>query len=411
MSDTRTSSSSRKGASEGNRTLARILNIMGLRSGSLPKAKHMTYRRTGWWGKLSDLADRKAFNWKTREALYAHIAAQVENGVAIETALDDFSESLGELGRKSAQTLVDNVSRRMREGMPLRKAIEVAVPREEVALIAGGEQSGKLAHALEVLIETHDRVEAVVRAYKSAVARPVQSLAMVYGLLWVVGGYVIPNLVQGLPEKDVHGVGLMMYEGAEFSHSLWSAIPPLLIVAVILLVRWSMPRWTGSSRIVAERFFPYSFYRDIEGYKWLSSFAGMIEAGIPDVHILARQMETANPWLKERLRHVRFRMTEGGLNLAEALKAKGPGKLPPFNFPNPQIIFRIRSIVALKDFHEKVSRVAKKWSVEIERDALAQAMKFGRYSEYTTYALMGFLLYAFNEVTKQLTTIGGVSGM
>src|SRR5262249_17932784 len=136
MSDTRASNSSRKGAGEGNRTLARILNIMGLRNVSVPKAKHIAYRRTGWWGKLSDAADRKAFNWKTREALYAHIAAQVENGVAIETALDDFSESLGELGRKSAQTLVDNVSRRMREGMPLRKSIEIAVPREEVALIA-----------------------------------------------------------------------------------------------------------------------------------------------------------------------------------------------------------------------------------------------------------------------------------
>lgn len=133
----------------------------------------------------------------------------------------------------------------------------------------------------------------------------------------------------------------------------------------------------------------------------------MIEAGIPDVHILERQVETASPWLRERLRHIRFRMTEGGLNLAQALEAKGPGKLPPFDFPNPQIIFRIRSIVALKDFHAKVSRVAERWSGEIERQAVKQARSFGFYAEFAMYALMGFLMYAINSVTTQLGAIGG----
>lgn len=409
MPNTRSSNSARtrSDAVDGHRGFARVLNILGLRSGSLPKAKHMAYRRSGWWGRVTDAADRKAFNWKTREALYMHLAAQVENGVAIEAALDDFSDGLRRLGRKNSQALVENVSRRMREGMPLRRAIEVAVPREEVALIAGGEQSGKLGHALEVLVASHDRVEAVIRAYKGAIMRPVQFLIMIYGVMWIIGGYVMPSITKGLPENKVQGVGIVMYRAADFSHSWFSLLPPFLCVSAFLAVRWSMPRWTGPGRVKAERFFPYSFYRDIEGYKWLSSFAGMIEAGIPDVHILERQVETASPWLRERLRHIRFRMTEGGLNLAQALEAKGPGKLPPFDFPNPQIIFRIRSIVALKDFHAKVSRVAERWSGEIERQAVKQARSFGFYAEFAMYALMGFLMYAINSVTTQLGAIGG----
>jgi len=407
MADSRSSNpaNTRAGGIEAHRGLARVLNVLGLRKGKLPDAGHMEYRRSGWWGKIADAADRKAFNWQTREALYMHLAAQVENGVAIEVALDDFADGLGRLGRKNSQTLVENVSRRMREGMTLRRAIEVAVPREEVALIAGGEQSGKLGQALEVLVASHDRVEAVVRAYKSAIMRPVQFVVLVYGVLWIIGGFVMPSITQGLPENKVQGVGIVMYKAANFSHSWLSIVPPLLCLAAFLGVRWSMPRWTGPTRVKAERYFPYSFYRDIEGYKWLSSFAGMIEAGIPDVHILTRQMDTASPWLRERLRHIRFRMTEGGLNLAQALEVKGPGKLPPFDFPNPQIIFRIRSIVALRDFHTKVSRVADRWAGEIERQALKQAKAFGFYAEFSMYALMGFLMIAINSVTTQLGAV------
>ena len=112
--------------------------------------------------------------------------------------------------------------------------------------------------------------------------------------------------------------------------------------------------------------------------------------------------------MKERLKHIRFRMMEGGMNLAQALEATGnKGKLPPFEFPNPEIIDRIRSIAGFKDFHEKVGRLTARWSADIERNAIANAKKFGFYAEMTMYALMGFLMFSINGVTTQLGTING----
>ncbi|TKC90135.1 hypothetical protein FAZ69_08265 [Trinickia terrae] len=388
--------------------LARVLSAMGRRAAAPQKKQTLTRKRTGWWGKLSDAADRKAFDWKTREALYMHLSTQVENGVSVEAALDGFADILRKRRRRSSQALVENVSRRMREGLPLRRAIAIAIPREEAAVIAGGEMSGKLGIALDLIVESHDRVESVMRAYKGAAVRPIMYLAMTYGVMWAVGAYVMPSIVQGLPESKVQGIGIVMYKAADFSQSWLSIVPPLLCVAIFYAVRWSFPRWIGPSRIKAEKYFPYSFYRDIEGYKWLASFSGLIEAGIPDVHALARQMETANPWLRERLWHVRFRMTEGGMNLAEALESRGAGgKMPPFEFPNPAIIDRIRSIAAFKDFHDKVGNLTRRWSAEIERNALGQAKRAGFYAEIAMYALMGFLMYAINGVTTQLGAIGG----
>ncbi|VVE13873.1 MULTISPECIES: type II secretion system F family protein [Pandoraea] len=388
--------------------LTQMLSAIGIRPRAPRKHRILTRKRTGWWGKLSDAADRKAFDWKTREALYMHLASQVENGVSVENALDGFADILRKRKRKSSQALIENVCRRMREGLPLRRAIAIAVPREEAAMIAGGEMSGELINAFDLIVDSHDRVESVIRAYKAAAVRPILYLAMTYGVMWAVGAYVMPSIVQGLPESKVQGLGIVMYKAADLSQSWLSIVPPLVCVALVYAVRFSFPRWVGPHRIKAERYFPYSFYRDIEGYKWLSSFSGLVAAGVPDVHALDRQMETASPWLRERLWHVRFRMTEGGMEFADALEATGAnGKLPPFEFPNPAIIDRIRSIAVAKEFHEKVGRLTKRWSVEIERNALSQAKKAGFYAEIGMYALMGFLMYAINGVTTQLGAIGG----
>ncbi|WP_028195391.1 type II secretion system F family protein [Paraburkholderia fungorum] len=391
------------------RIVKEALVVLGLRKGA-PKdsATLLKHKRTGWWGKLSDAADRKAFNWKTREALYIHLSTQVENGVPVEVALDGFAEIMRKRNRRSSHALVENVSRRMREGLTLSRAIAIAVPKSEMGMIAAGEASGKLGLSLDLLVESHDRVEAVVRAYRGAAIRPIAYLAMMYGVMWAVGAYVMPTIVQGLPESKVQGAGIAMYIVADFTQS-WLSVLPIIVACVVgYAVRWSLPRWVGPKRISAERYFPYSFYRDIEGFKWLSAFSGLLEAGVPDVHALSRQMETSTPWMRERLKHIRFRMMEGGMNLAQALEASGnKGKLPPFEFPNPEIIDRIRSIAAFKDFHEKVGRLTVRWSREIERNATTNAKKFGFYAEMTMYALMGFLMFSINGVTTQLGTFNG----
>jgi len=386
-----------------------VLTSLGFRKSKRPKAKTITYKRRndGFWGKVAAAADRKAFNWKTREAFYNHLATQVGNDVPIENAVEGFAKILAKRGRKSSAALVENVARRMRDGMTFRKAVVIAVPREEVALIAGGELSGGLEKALDAIVSSHDRVEAVVNAYRESMIQPLIYLAMTYAVLWGIGGYVMPDITVGLPESKVTGIGVLMYKAADFSQSWVSILLPLLFVALVAAIRWSLPRWLGPKRIVAEKYFPFSFYRDIEGYKWLTGFAGMIEAGMTDVHILAKQMETASPWLRERLYHTRFRMTEGGMSLAKALEAKGPRKLPAFEFPNPDIIDGLSSIEGFSDFDKRVGRLTSRWSVDIERSAKQRAKQFGFISEMSMYLIMGVLMISINSVTTQLGNIAG----
>lgn len=374
------------------------------------KHKTITYRRRApdtFWTRLVEKADRKAFNWATRRQFYSHLSAQVENGIDVPKAIEGYAAILAKRKRKSSAALVENVARRMRlGGMKLHEAISIAVPRDEIALIAGGEMSGEIGKAMDIIIASHDRVEDVVKAYREAIIMPMFYMAMTYVVLWIIGGYVMPQITMTLPKDKVTGLGLMMYQAADLSQSWFAVVPVVLTIVVAMIIRRSLPRWIGARRISAERFFPYSFYRDIEGFKWLVSFAGMLEAGLTDVKILVQQMKTATPWLKERLFHVHFRMTEGGMALGSALEAESRD-LPPFQFPNPDIIDSLTSVEAFSDFHERVSRITARWSKEIEETSRRRAKTLGFAAEMSVYGIMALLMIAINSVTTQLGSVGG----
>jgi type II secretory pathway component PulF len=375
-----------------------------------PKHKTITYRRRvpdTFWTRLSASADRMAFNWPTRRKFYNHVAAQVANGTPVQDAVSDYSTILTKRKRKSSAALVENVARRMREGgMSLREAIKIAVPQDEIALIAGGELSGNIEKSMDIIISSHDRVEDVIKAYRAALTMPLFYIGMTYLVLWIIAGWVMPQITMSLPEDKVTGIGLLMYQAADFSQSWLVFVPIIMSVGFMVLIRRSLPRWIGAKRIFAERFFPYSFYRDIEGFKWLISFAGMIEAGLTDVKILKEQMKTGSPWLRERLYHVHYRMTEGGMGLGDALEAKGRD-LPPFEFPNPDIIDSLISVEGFNDFNERVGRMAARWAKDIEESSQRRAKMLALVAELSVYGIMGLLMIAINSVTSQLGVVSG----
>jgi type II secretory pathway component PulF len=389
-----------------------ILRTLGLKKtkSKVVKRKTITYRRRApstFWTSLVEKADRKAFNWQTRRQFYSHLAAQVENGVDVPTAIEGYVAILAKRKRKSSAALVANIARRMRlGGMKLHEAVAIAVPRDEIALIAGGEKAGDVGRALDIIITSHDRVEDVVKAYRQAIIMPLFYMAMTYLVLWIIGGWVMPQITMTLPKSNVTGLGLLMYQAADLSQSWFAVVPIVLIILLAVGIRRSLPRWIGAKRISAERFFPYSFYRDIEGFKWLVSFAGMLEAGLADVKILLEQMKTASPWLRERLYHIHFRMTDGGMGLGSALEAKGRD-LPPFEFPNPDIIDYLVSVEAFDDFHKRVSTITTRWSKEIEESSQRRAKALGLAAEMCVYGIMALLMIAINSVTTQLGSVGG----
>jgi type II secretory pathway component PulF len=344
--------------------------------------------------------DRRAFSWKVRRALYRHLSAQVANEVPVEKALASFRTRLARARRVSSEKIIRDVERKMLNGSTLTKALAHWAPADEISMISSGELSGDLPRALDLLISANERTARVVQAMRGALKRPLIYLACVYAFMWYLAWAVLPELQASQLSDKAAGSGGALFQVGALAKSPWALLPPAVAAVLLAAVSWSFPRWCGRSRIFAERFFPYSAYRDVQGYAWLMGFTSLLQAGMPDKTILKSQCETASPWLRERLHAFWWRM-DNGASLSAALLAKGRGKrgLPAFGFPSPDVVDDIASMAGFVDFPVRITRVAERWAEELEADLLATANRIGLWSEAVLYLLMIFLIYSINNLS------------
>lgn len=361
----------------------------------------------GLTGKFVEWTDQLAFNWKVREGLYRHLASKVANGVPVDSALEIFRERLQRRNKLSSDKIVADVSRRMRDGSTLAGALSRWIPADEVSIIQSGELSGNLPRALNLLVEAKRRVARVNAAIKSALTNPVIYFIAVFGTIWTIGRYVIPGLEQSLPTERASGSVYALYVIGDFVNSYWVLLPLFLLAITGFIVVKSFPRWTGANRIRAENFFPYSFYRDSQGYVWLMSFAALLRANMVDTEILKSQMVRANPWLRERLHAIWWRM-DNGASFSAALLAKGKNGMPAFGFPNPDIVDDISSLAGFADFPDKISILATEWADELEQSVLDGAKKFGAKMEMVMYVIILFVILAVNTMSSQMGSVPGL---
>lgn len=370
-------------------------------------ARQPSRKPKGMTARITAAGDRMAFAWPVREALYRHMSVQHSNGIPVEVALDTFRARLQRRKKMSSDKIVADVARRMRDGSTLAAALTAWIPQDEVSIISSGELSGNLSRSLDLVIEAKRRIARVNGALKTSMVSPAIYMVAVYGMLWGIGKYVTPGLEQALPKEKAQGLVSGLYAAGDFANSWWALLPPLVLAACIAWVVRSLPKWTGRSRVAAEKVFPYSFYRDIQGYTWLMSFSALLRAGMADVEILKRQTAQSTPWLKERLHALWWRM-DNGTSLPAALMAKGKGGMPAFGFPSPDIVDDIGSMAGFGDFPERIAVLAVQWADELERATLARAKAFGFAMEILMYAVMGFLMVAINSMSTQ---IGSSPGM
>lgn len=361
----------------------------------------------GFLAKVTAYGDRLAFAWPVREDFYRHLSAQVGNSIPVETALEVYRQRLQRRKRVSSDKIVGDICRRMRDGSTLANALAKWVPADEVAVISSGELSGNLPRSMELLVESKRRVGNVVKSVKSSMTRPAIYIVAIYLFVWSIGRFVIPDLQVVLPEERAKGLVAGMFIAGRLANSWFAVVPPILLVLFIAIVVRSLPKWRGRYRVVAENYFPYSFYRDIQGYAWLMGFTALLRAGMPDVTILKNQCEHATPWLRERLHALWWRM-DNGASLPAALLSKGKNGMPAFGFPNPDIVDHITSMAGFSDFSERITKVASLWAEELEESTRARADRFGFYAEMVMYGLMTLLMIAVNAMSSQMGSVPGV---
>lgn len=351
---------------------------------------------------------RKAsgFGWHVRKSFYRHLAVQSTNGVPLERALDSYMPRLHRNRQHRAASVVASVARNFRDGKTLADSLQGFVDEDELTVIRSGELGGSLSEALELIIKSTESIRRVQNAFRRAAFAPAVYLVATFALVWLLGRYILPDLQQMLPVERAQGTIALLYAAGAIANSPWALLPPAIGFCAVVWVRWALSNWIGPARVKAERFFPFSYYRDTSGFRWLMSFTSLLGAGVPDVQILEMQERRSSPWLGQRLRACHRAMIDGK-SLSNALLAR-PKQQRPFGFPNPDIVDDIASFDGYPNFDRNIQALAREWAADLEERTLLWASRMGFYCEIALYAVMGVLMVAMNDLSSQLSHVTGL---
>ena len=299
---------------------------------------------------ISSLEDRfikLQFTGRDRMRLYRKLARFLANGVNLPTALDTMWDHASNDGRKpkTVQAVVIDAWRRgVNGGQTLGIAISEWVPQSDRVVIEAGERAGNLAEALENACVLNEGQRAIKGAVIGGVAYPIVLVGLAIGFMVIFGLQVIPAFSEVVPRERWTGVGAQMAGMSDFVQT--GLVPTLgAIIAVMLVIFWSMPRWTGRLRSKIDAFPPYSIYRLIIGSGFLLSVAALVRAGVKVTTVLNILQRSAGPWYGERLSKT-LALVQNGADIGDALFRSG------LNFPDKDTVNDLRAYAKLTGFDE-----------------------------------------------------------
>jgi len=359
---------------------------------------------------------RWAFRGSVRSRFYRHLIAQTSNDVQIVDCLKSYHSRLERSGLRDATSVLGATITAMQNGFTLDEALKPWIPYNEYGVLVSGVAANALAASLTRLLTTQERTRALIGQIRSAFSLPAGNLSVAFAFMYFIGKSILP-VVQSLVSKDrADSLVRGLYTLGAFATGWGLPTALVLSAAFITLIIWSLPRWTGLLRVRFEKVFPWSFYRDTQGFLWLMGYSSLLAAGTKELTALGTQLTAATPWLAERLRAIRSLM-QGGLLLPVALKVAAPagkGETPAssgltFDFPSRDMVDDIESLHGFADFPERIERVAEQWSDEMIARTHLITKILGLAANLVTYSLIIYIIYACNDLQASLSsTTGGL---
>ncbi|MBA6068116.1 type II secretion system F family protein [Pseudomonas mosselii] len=312
------------------------------------------------------------FSAGSRTTFYEGLQVLVENGISVNDSLKELYDVWSIQGRKPDKPLAlvaNDLMTQLTSGEPLSKALSRWVPYEEASLFAAGEQSSRLSGAIEEIIRTIKSKQQIVGAVFGAVAYPSFLMVPMVFLLWMISHELVPSMARFENPENWQGAGWLLYQVSNFvtGYGLFALLS--LIVAIVLLV-YSLPRWTGRARAYADRMPFFAMYRMVHGSTFLLNLAVLMRANIAPYQALEMLAEYASPWLKERIKATQYGIRMGS-NIGVAFDDAG------YNFPDKKAIQFVRILASRDGFDKALNNYAQRWLLEgIKRLQLSARISF-----------------------------------
>jgi type IV pilus assembly protein PilC len=293
------------------------LNKLGL---MLVDSKPVKERKVIGGGRTIQARDKIQF--------FVHLEQLQAAGVPLIDSLTDVRDSADDPKLRDLTTdIINDVS----GGTPLSQAFEKH-PKVfgdlYAALVAAGEESGKLTESFQHLVRHVKWEEAIRQRIVKAARYPIVVLIVITSMLMFMMGFVVPGIVEFLKSNNAElpPVTVALISTSNFVQGYWWVIilVPIVITLGITLLRQSSDKMRYALSCLALRIPKIGdLTSKIAISRFTHFFAVMFQSGVPILQCLeTAQRVVANRCLEESLKLVR-QQVQNGEPLSMALRNSG----------------------------------------------------------------------------------------
>ena len=224
------------------------------------------------------------------------------------------------------------------------------VPQDETLLVTSGNLSN-LVVALENVGRVVDGTQRIRRAMTTAIAYPMFLLALTFGIIIMVGLYLVPPLAE-VATGDIiwRGAARSLIWLSDFSIKYWYFFVVGFASAVAII--WiSLANWSGRLRVIFDKLPPWNVYKIQVSVGWLMSLGAMVSAGVTIPDAMRMLADNANRYLR-RILDSALHFIANGDNLGVAMSRTKS------NFPDSEIIGDLTIYADMNGFDENLNHVA-----------------------------------------------------
>lgn len=290
-----------------------------------------------------------------RAMMYSKLQSLLKNHFSLMDALERLYQTASREGKDPTDTFAIAINEWMKfikNGDSFSVAVQGWVPQTEILTLSVGDIAN-LELALDNTIKAMDGIKRMRGPVIAAVVYPLFLLLMVSFLVWAVGVFMVPPMIEAAPNLKWTGTAKSLIDLSNFvdkyPHILFSIIP-ILVITIFL----TFPRWTNRLRVYFDRIPPWSIYRIFVGVSWLLSLAALVRAGTPVSKGLQILRIDSTPYLRQRLNATLFHVNNGE-NLGDALD------LSALEFPDIEIIGDLKIYSELDNFSEALTNLSNQW--------------------------------------------------
>lgn len=292
-------------------------------------------------------------NTEKRMAVARKLASLLRNDFTLMDALGRLEMVESRDGKKPDEPfaiVLREWQKNLERGMSFSEATRGWVPPDETLLVTSGNLSN-LVVALENVGRVVNGMQRIKRAMRNAIAYPLFLLALTFGVIIMVGLYLVPPLAEVAGSNVVwRGTAASLIWMSNFAINYWYVF--VGVFAVCVAVVWiSMANWTGKLRTLFDTLPPWNVYKIQMSVGWLMSLSAMVSAGVSLPDAMRMLADNSNKYLHKILGATLHYIANGD-NLGVALNNTG------MRFPNPELIGDLAIYADMNDFDKNLTNVA-----------------------------------------------------